>query len=700
MFSSPSITDRSTQRIFAAIIAAIVALALLVIAPGSIPNADADTNHTFEYVLVFQNGQTLTSPPGGTTEGDKNSVWVPNSGGTDPNNPEAGMLVHMSCSDNFNLGLDPSDPDYGYSEAGFEPSNPEDSGWRIADYAFRRVGTNGGQCGNQDLFDHPTLTLVKTVDGGPLTAGDFPAFINGDAADWEVGYTLTPGGYTASETTQENYTAGDWGGDCAADGTVTLGQGEHLTCTITNTYVPPPAFLTLVKTVDGGSLTAIDFPAFIGDDEADWETQYELDPGDYTASETTQVNYIAGDWGGDCAADGSVTLEPGDDKTCTITNTYDPPDPDPATLTLVKTVDGGPLTAADFPVFIGDDEADWDTQYELDPGDYSASETTQENYSAGDWGGDCAADGTVTLAAGDNKTCTITNTYVPPPNPSIDIEKATNGDDADSPTGPVVNVGDAVTWTYVVTNTGDVDLTNVQVTDDQGVAPVLQSGDVGNDGVLGVGEVWTYEASGLAVLGQYANLGTVTADYGEDEVSDDDPSHYFGQQVLASATLGDTVWYDCATDDADDPGCDNGVQDAGEPVIEGAKVTLTGLDGQDVDPVTAGVQTTISQYTDANGKYLFSGLPEGNYKVQVNINDVPDPSGLDRALAFTTPSSFTLFLPDAGEDLTSDFGVIADTLPETGTSADVLVPIAAMLLLGGVFAVLASRRWEDGVGTR
>jgi uncharacterized repeat protein (TIGR01451 family)/LPXTG-motif cell wall-anchored protein len=610
MFNLSSTIDRKNRRVLAAFVAALVALALLVVAPGSVPDADADTNHTFEYVLVFQNGQTLTSPPGGTTDGDQNSVWVPNSGGTDPDNPGAGMLVHMSCSDNFNLDLDPGDASYGYSDAGFEPSNPEDSAWRVADYAFRRVGTNGGQCGNQDLFDHPTLTLVKTVEGGPLSDSDFPAFIDGDAADWGVAYTLNPGDYTASETTQDNYTAGDWGGDCATDGTVTLGQGQHLTCTITNTYVAPPAYLTLVKTVVGGSLTAGDFPAFIDDNEVDWETQYELEPGDYTASETTQDNYTAGDWGGDCATDGTVTIE-----------------------------------------------------------------------------------------AGDDLTCTVTNTYVPTPNPSINIEKATNGEDADTPTGPVISVGDTVTWTYVVTNTGDVDLTNVNVSDDQGVTPVLKSGDVGNDGILSVNEIWIYEATGLAVLGQYENLGSVTADHGQDEVSDDDPSHYFGQQVLASATLGDTVWYDCATDDSDDPGCNNGVQDAGEPVIEGAKVTLTGLDGQDVDPDTGGVQTTLTQLTNASGKYLFSGLPEGNYKVQVNINDVPDPSGLDRSLGFTTPSSFTLFLPDAGEDLTSDFGVIADTLPETGTSADVLVPIAAMLLLAGTFAVLASRRWEDGAVT-
>ena len=40
----------------------------------------------------------------------------------------------------------------------------------------------------------------------------------------------------------------------------------------------------------------------------------------------------------------------------------------------------------------------------------------------------------------------------------IDIEKATNTEDADEPTGPFVAIDGAVEWTYVVTNTGTVDL--------------------------------------------------------------------------------------------------------------------------------------------------------------------------------------------------------------------------------------------------
>ncbi len=52
--------------------------------------------------------------------------------------------------------------------------------------------------------------------------------------------------------------------------------------------------------------------------------------------------------------------------------------------------------------------------------------------------------------------------------PAIDVEKATDGQDADLPPGPTLSAGDPVTWTYVVTNVGNVTLSNVAVTDDQG----------------------------------------------------------------------------------------------------------------------------------------------------------------------------------------------------------------------------------------
>ena len=126
--------------------------------------------------------------------------------------------------------------------------------------------------------------------------------------------------------------------------------------------------------------------------------------------------------------------------------------------------------------------------------------------------------------------------------PAVDIEKATNGDDADSPVGPVVNVGAEVEWTYVVTNTGNVALTDVTVSDDMvGDAEIDCDGTGGNvvAGPLAPGASFTCVAAGIAVADQYANMGTVTGIGPETwdvngetvagaEVTDEDPSHYFG----------------------------------------------------------------------------------------------------------------------------------------------------------------------------
>ena len=95
--------------------------------------------------------------------------------------------------------------------------------------------------------------------------------------------------------------------------------------------------------------------------------------------------------------------------------------------------------------------------------------------------------------------------------PGINIVKFVNGQDADSPTGPHVAAGSTVTFTYVVTNTGNVPLANVAVTDDKlGTIASLASGDTNGNGLLDLTETWTYTQTATAVAGQQTNVGTVT----------------------------------------------------------------------------------------------------------------------------------------------------------------------------------------------
>ncbi|QDV44265.1 Serine-aspartate repeat-containing protein D precursor [Stieleria neptunia] len=107
------------------------------------------------------------------------------------------------------------------------------------------------------------------------------------------------------------------------------------------------------------------------------------------------------------------------------------------------------------------------------------------------------------------------------------------GDPADSPTGPSVIAGDEVVFYYEVANVGNVGLTNVEVTDDQGLLPILDEGDVNNNNILDPGEVWIYSAAIIASSpGQQMNVGTVTANSvddltGEAELTASDLAHHF-----------------------------------------------------------------------------------------------------------------------------------------------------------------------------
>ena len=102
------------------------------------------------------------------------------------------------------------------------------------------------------------------------------------------------------------------------------------------------------------------------------------------------------------------------------------------------------------------------------------------------------------------------------PGAAIDIEKATNGVDSDEAPGETINLGEAVTWTYVVVNTGQLALTDATVTDNQGV---VVSCDVDGDGVFDgtnvialmlPGASVTCEGTGVAIDGPYENVADVT----------------------------------------------------------------------------------------------------------------------------------------------------------------------------------------------
>ena len=189
----------------------------------------------------------------------------------------------------------------------------------------------------------------------------------------------------------------------------------------------------------------------------------------------------------------------------------------------------------------------------------------------------------------------------------IDIEKSTNGQDADTQNGaPRVNVGETVTWTYTITNTGETFLKEIKVSDDQidDNDITFVGGDTNDNGLLDTDETWIYTATGTAEAGAYTNTGTVEGravwedrrhipeENGGGIVTDEDPSNYFG---VNNGSIAGRLFED---DNA------NGI-DNNDDGISGTTVTL--LDGNG--------NTVATTTTDGNGDYLFEDLPADNYRV-------------------------------------------------------------------------------------
>ena len=171
--------------------------------------------------------------------------------------------------------------------------------------------------------------------------------------------------------------------------------------------------------------------------------------------------------------------------------------------------------------------------------------------------------------------------------PKIEIKKITNG-------GKISNivVGDPIKWTYIITNSGNVNLTDIEVIDNkEGVVVCPQS-------TLAIKEQMECELLGSAVLGYYENNATVTALNGDgDKIEATSSSFYTGKDApVELGGLGDKVWLDINRD---------GIQGDGEPGVASIKVTL-----YDVNK-----KVIATTKTNQNGNYFFEELEPNEYRV-------------------------------------------------------------------------------------
>ena len=79
--------------------------------------------------------------------------------------------------------------------------------------------------------------------------------------------------------------------------------------------------------------------------------------------------------------------------------------------------------------------------------------------------------------------------------------------------------GDAITYTYTVTNPGNVPLSNVSVTDDMIEDVIYQSGDTNEDSTLDIDETWVFTATYNVTAGDPTPLVNTAAAAGTDASS-------------------------------------------------------------------------------------------------------------------------------------------------------------------------------------
>lgn len=139
--------------------------------------------------------------------------------------------------------------------------------------------------------------------------------------------------------------------------------------------------------------------------------QTQFSAGNYVVTETGVSGYVAS-FSGDCNAAGQITLNVGDEKTCTITN-----NDLPANITLIKIVindNGGIKELSQFPLLIDGGNVPNSTSVAVTANTpHTISETQQAGYHLVSITGSakCPAvlGGSATLDEGEAITCTITN---------------------------------------------------------------------------------------------------------------------------------------------------------------------------------------------------------------------------------------------------------------------------------------------------
>jgi len=546
---------------------------------------------------------------------------------------------------------------------------------------------------NEDIA--PSLTLLKSVNGGALDPADFTLVLTGcNHAGTQHSSGDTPSNiesncvYTLTELPEDGYASAgvscvDTGnGDAPVNYPVTLNEGQVVSCTLTNDAVATGT-ITVIKQVNNnwnGPDDAADFDLQIswvnisgacvaGTDDFKSGESMDTETGcQYTVSETARPGYTQGTISCVDANDNDANLghpftsDGTEAAVCTIPN-----DDQPAQLALVKTVSGGDALPAEWLLIATDGGTTEQGQggfasTDVPAGDWDLSESGgPSGYTPGAWscldgsGADfpLADADTVTLANGDIVTCTINN------------------------------AGDATTLTLVKT-----------LTEDGGGNADVDDWTLTADGTTDYsGTTTEYWAGGVSVD---VDTYTLTENGGPDGYT---PGAWVCEDALTGGVASDPLVLTtgqnvtCTIDNDDIAPTLTVVKNVvnnsgGNAVVESFTLTLQGDDGihdpaleydsGQSPPVKAGIVYTLDEVTEVTG-YENTGVE------CVNNGDGDDPE--------VTDGSFTLTLDqDVTCTLTND-----DIAPTLTLFKDVTNNNAGELEPGDFDLVLTSLTGDDPV---
>ena len=319
--------------------------------------------------------------------------------------------------------------------------------------------------------DQPgTLTLVKTVvndNSGENEADDFNLNVTqGDKKTYVksgVSTILNAGNYTAGEEQLEGYSASDWSGDCDDNGFIMITLGGNFTCYITNDDVSNPS----INVEKYGPATAHE-----GDTVTYWF--YVTNSGDVALDGITVNDDIAGEGEYQSGDDEDGILE--EDETWVYSKEY----------TVLEDQEEDVVNTVKVCGFEFEGKKVYNREFDEDEEEHE-EEDEEEHEEECDGEDD---EDREEVCDTDTHTMDVLH-------PSIKVVKA----------GPSsAAAGSTVTYTFTVTNTGDVEMTDLTAVDSIAGKGVYASGDTDEDEALDMDETWIFNVKYTIPSTQTANV--------------------------------------------------------------------------------------------------------------------------------------------------------------------------------------------------